>query len=189
MQIAWDACSSDDLAEKRVGVGLRKAVKTDLALGTLCFSRWRCGWRTVMRLPSRPPAGAGTGGGPVCVAVVVVAQGVSPGAWTAGGAEGTRCRASRALCRPRPVPAPHQLQASRPVKCKISVKSKALPSHEQGHKKAEKREGGHTPPPRVPLTILGPPTPCLFSTIQTSPQIPLEPSRTKWFCLCRCVQI
>uniref|UniRef100_A0A8C6F288 Formin homology 2 domain containing 3 n=1 Tax=Monodon monoceros TaxID=40151 RepID=A0A8C6F288_MONMO len=70
---------------------------------------------------NHPPAGAGTGGGPVCVP----ARAASTRAWIAGGAAGTRCRASRVLCRLRPAPAPRRLPTSRPVKCEISVKNTA----------------------------------------------------------------
>lgn len=95
--------------------------RPDLALCTLCFSRWHSGWRTRTRRQSRPPAAAATAGGPVCARE---ARAVSPGAWTAGGAAGTPCRTSRAPCRPRPAPAPCRLPTSSPVKCEISGKSK-----------------------------------------------------------------
>uniref|UniRef100_A0A2K6JPF8 Formin homology 2 domain containing 3 n=2 Tax=Rhinopithecus TaxID=542827 RepID=A0A2K6JPF8_RHIBE len=75
-----------------------------------------------MRPRSHPPVGAGTGGGPACVPVA----GASTGAWTAEGAAGTQCRASRAPCRPPPVPAPSQLPASSPAKCEICVKNTAI---------------------------------------------------------------
>ena len=84
-----------------------------------------------MRQLSHPSVGAGTGGGPACV---LVAAWASTGAWTAGGAAGTRYRTSRVLCRLPPVPAPSQLPASHPVKCEISVKSKHFPSSGGRHK-------------------------------------------------------
>uniref|UniRef100_A0A8C2S5A0 Formin homology 2 domain containing 3 n=1 Tax=Capra hircus TaxID=9925 RepID=A0A8C2S5A0_CAPHI len=75
-----------------------------------------------MRQQSHPPAGAVTAGGPACVPE---APAVSPGAWTAGGAAGTRYRTSRAPCHPRPAPAPCRLLTSSPVKCEISGKDTA----------------------------------------------------------------
>nr|KAF6422360.1 formin homology 2 domain containing 3 [Rousettus aegyptiacus] len=75
-----------------------------------------------MRQQSHPPAGAGTGGGPACVPA---AAWESTGPWTAGGAAGTRYRASRAHCRLPRAPAPSRLLASSPVKCEISVRNTA----------------------------------------------------------------
>lgn len=104
-----------------------------------------------MRRLSHPPVGVGTGGGPACVPGAVWA---SSGAWTAGAAAGTQCRASGVPCRPPPVPAPRWLQASSPVKCGISMKSKH--SVGEGHK--DTREGGpnspgaHHPTPYSPAS-------------------------------------
>ena len=119
--------------------------RSDLALCTLCFSRWRSGWRMGMRRQSRPPAGAVTAGGPACAPE---AQAVSPGAWTAGGAAGTQCRTSRAPCRPRPAPAPCRLLTSSPVKCEISGKSKHNPALEKGTRTP--KSGKEAQPHRCP---------------------------------------
>lgn len=120
--------------------------------------------RTVMRRLSYPPVGVGTGGGPACVPG---APWASSGAWTAGAAAGTQCRASGVPCRPPPVPAPRRFQASSPVKCGISVKSK----HSVGKGRKDMREGGpNSPGAYHPHPLL----PCLFSTIKTSPTFPRD---------------
>lgn len=129
-----------------------------------------------MRWLSHPSAGAGTGGGSVCV---LVAAGVSPRAWTAGGAAGTLCRPSGVLCQLPPAPAPSRLPASSPVKCGISVKSKHSPSLGEGCKNA--REGSPNPTgPTIIPTYLLPCLSCLFFTIKTPPKIPMELPRARW---------
>jgi hypothetical protein len=115
---------------------LRKAVKSDLALGVLYFFRWCLGMRMVMRPQSHPPAGSGTGGGPACV---LVAAGVSLKALTAEGAVDTQYRTSRVHCQLPPVPAPSRFPPSSPAKCEISVKSKPNPAVGRGVRVPVKR--------------------------------------------------
>lgn len=110
-----------------------------------------------MRQQSHPPAGAGTGGGPACVPA---AAWESTGPWTAGGAAGTRYRASRAHCRLPRAPAPSRLLASSPVKCEISVRSKHEPAMERGAGVPER--GRVASIPQVPTVILSALTPLLY---------------------------
>lgn len=104
-----------------------------------------------MRRQSRPPAGAGTGGGPACVPAAAAAARASSGAWTAGAVAGTRCRAPAAPCRTPPVPAPSRLPASSPAKSESTLKSKLYPSPCEG--RWDPGEVGGVTTPQVPTTV------------------------------------
>lgn len=153
--------------------GYEKDVKSDLTLDALCFFRWHSGTRMATRQLSRPPAGAGTGGGPACVPAV----GVSTGPWTAGGAAGTPSRAAGVLCQLPPAPAPSRLLASSPVKCEISVKSKHEPSHERGARIQER--GRAAASSRVPTTIPATLAPLLLLHHSNTNSISTELPRTR----------
>lgn len=134
-----------------------------------------------MRAPSRPPAGAGTAGGPACAPVAVAAARASSEAWTAGAAAGTPCRAPRVPCRPPPVPVPSRLLASSTVKYESTVKSKHHPSPCEGCEDPGEAGGVTTPqgpttrPPCQPYSLSGL-APRLFSFLKTSPPASLGTS-------------
>lgn len=84
---------------KSLSLGVKTCGSWSGRVGLLpLFLRWPWGMKMEMRALNPLPVGARIGGGPALVLV-------SAGGWSAGGAAGTRHRASRALYQPPPAPA------------------------------------------------------------------------------------